>query len=132
MGETCYKRVSAEFKETMPVRILLGNIGADWRATLAELARAENDLEIVGQVGDALDILLRTQELKPDVVVLVQLPGGGEPGVCSHLMLEHPNVAVLLLPTSSGLQVMWRMVLRKENWHQASKEAICAALKAHV
>ncbi|MFZ0771776.1 MAG: hypothetical protein WCA49_16270 [Candidatus Sulfotelmatobacter sp.] len=84
------------------LRILLGKIGAEWRATLAELARPENDLEIVGRVDDALDILLQTEELKPDVVVLAQPPGGGEPGVCSHLMLEHPNVAVLLLPTSSG------------------------------
>jgi DNA-binding NarL/FixJ family response regulator len=114
----------------MPVRILLGKIGAEWRATLAELARPENDLEIVGRVEDAVEILLQTEELKPDVVVLVQPPGGGEPGICSHLMLEHPNLVVLLLPTSSGHQAMWRMVLRKESWNQASKGTIHAALKA--
>jgi DNA-binding NarL/FixJ family response regulator len=116
----------------MPVRILLGKIGAEWRSTLADLARQESDLEIVGQGDDALDILLQTQELKPDVVVLAQASGGGEPGVCSHLMLEHPNVVVLLLPSSSGLHVMWRMVLLKERWSEASKETIHAALKAQL
>jgi len=114
----------------MPVRILLGKVGAEWGSTLADLARPENDLEIVGRVNDVLDLLLQTGELKPDVVVLAQPPGGGEPGVCSHLMLEHPNVVVLLLPSTSGLHVMWRMVLRKESWSEASKETIHAALKA--
>jgi hypothetical protein len=111
------------------MRILLGEIGAEWKRILLELASHDNDLEIVGTAEHAMDVLLRVAELKANVVVLAQLPGGGEPGVCSHLMLECPNVAILLLPASCGYGVLWRMVLRKESWSEISKEGLLAALK---
>ncbi len=113
----------------MTVRILLGTIGAEWRRTLLELAQADSGLEIVGSAEEGIDLLLRAEQLKADVVVLAQLPGGGEPGICSHLMLEYPNVAVLLLPGNPEGEVLWRMVLRKESWKHPSKEALRAALK---
>jgi hypothetical protein len=113
----------------MAIRILLGEIGAEWKRILLELARQGSDMEIVGIAEDAVDLLLRVAELKVNVVVLAQLPGGGEPGVCSHLMLECPNVAILLLPMTYGCGVLWRMVLRKESWSEISGEGLLAALK---
>lgn len=113
----------------MTTRILLGAIGEGWKRTLLELVQADSDLEIVGTVEDAIDLLLQAEQLKADVVVLAQLPGGGEPGICSHLMLEYPNVAVLLLPDNAEGEVLWRMVLRKESWKDVSKEVLHAALK---
>src|SRR5215470_4117089 len=114
----------------MTIKILLGQIDAEWKRMLLELARQDSDLEIVGTAEHAMDVLLLAAELKANVVVLAQLPGGGEPGVCSHLMLECPNVAVLLLPASWGCGVLWRMVLHKEGWSEVSKEGLLAALKA--
>jgi hypothetical protein len=108
----------------MPLRILLGKISADWMAVIAELARVDQDLEIVGVLESPLDILLRTQELHPDVVVLSQLRGGGEPGICSHFLLEYPNVELLLLPVSPDANIVWRMVLRKQNCGEASSGAL--------
>src|SRR5215467_1628586 len=89
------KRVmqSRETKPGMVVRILLGAIATEWRRMLLDLARDDGDLEIVGTAEHAMDVLLQAEELKVNVVVLSQLPDGHEPGVCSHLMLEFPNVA---------------------------------------
>src|SRR5262245_37680570 len=106
----------------MTVKILLGQIDAEWKRILLELARQDSDLEIVGTAEHAMDVLLLVADLKADVVVLAQLPGGGEPGVCSHLMLECPNVSVLLLPASGGYGILRRMVLHKESWSEISKE----------
>src|SRR5262249_29709069 len=89
-----------------------------------------NDLQIVGTAEDAMDVLLQAEQLKVNVVVLAQLPDGQEPGVCSHLMLEFPNVAVLLLPAAPVGDILWRMVLHKESWRGISKEGLPAALKA--
>ena len=114
----------------MAVRILLGEIATEWRRMLVDLARDDSDLEIVGTAEHAMDVLLQAEELKVHVVVLAQLPGGHEPGVCSHLMLEFPNLAVLLLPASPASDILWRMVLRKESWRGISKEGLRAALKA--
>jgi len=114
----------------MTVRILLGKISAEWKHTLEELAQDDSELEIVGAAENSMDILLQAQDLRPDVVVLLQAPGGKEPGVCSHLILEYPNLAVLLLPGNRKGEVLQRMVLRKESWAEVSKEALRAALKA--
>lgn len=114
----------------MAVRILLGKIGKEWARTLLDLARMDRDLEIVGVLESPLELLLRANELRADVVVISQLQDGGEPGICSHLLLEHPNLAVVLLPSPSGPNLLWRMVLRKESWDGASRDALHAALKS--
>jgi len=116
----------------MPVKILLGKINAEWMAILADLVRSDTGLEIVGVLESPLDVLLRTKELGADVVVLSQLRDGGEPGICSHLLLEYPNVALLLLPASPGPNIVWRMVLRKQNLGDASPTTLHDALKAGV
>lgn len=113
----------------MPLRILLGKLSADWMAIIAELIRQDHALEIVGVLESPLDVLLRTQELRPDVVVLSQLRGGGEPGICSHFLLEYPNVELLLLPASPDGSAFWRMTLRKENCGEASGSALHQIIK---
>lgn len=114
----------------MTVRILLGTIGAEWQRTLLDLAQADSDLEIVGMAASAMDLLLQVEELKADVVVLSQLMGGEEPGICSHLLLEYPDVAVLLLPGNPRCNTLWRMLLRKESWRDAPKEILRTRLKS--
>jgi DNA-binding NarL/FixJ family response regulator len=114
----------------MTVRILLGKISAEWKRTLVELAQTDSDLEIVGTAENSIDILLQARELQADVVVLARPPGGKEPGLCSHLILEYPNLAVLILPGNRKCDVLRRMVLRKESWGEVSKEVLRAALKA--
>lgn len=113
----------------MPLKILLGKISADWMAIMADLIRSDAGLEIVGVLESPLDILLRAKELKADVVVLPQLRDGGEPGICSHFLLEYPNIAIVLLPASPGMSALWRMVLRKENRGEASSTALHDALR---
>jgi DNA-binding NarL/FixJ family response regulator len=114
----------------MTVRILLGKIGAEWQRTLLDLTQADNELEIVGMVASAMDLLLQVEELKADVVVLSQIPGGEEPGICSHITLEYPDVTVLLLPGNPRRDALWRMVLRKDGWRDASQEILRTALKS--
>jgi hypothetical protein len=114
----------------MSLRILLGKISADWMAIIAELVRFDNSLEIVGVLESPLDVLLRTKELNADLVVLSQLRDGDEPGICSHFLLEYPNVELLLLPASPGESVLRRMVLRKQNCGEASGTALHNAFKA--
>ena len=114
----------------MPLRILLGKLSADWMAIIGEIARLDDGLEIVGVLESPLDILLRTAELRPDMVLLPQLRGGGEPGICSHFLLEYPNVELLLLPGTPGANSVLRMVLRKENCGEASKHLLHGLMQA--
>jgi hypothetical protein len=104
-------------------------IDAEWKRLLMDVVESDSDLKVVGIAESAMDILLQAEDRKADVVVLAELPGGGEPGICSHLMLEYPNVAVVLLPCEPRYGVLRRMVLRKESWQEVSQEILLAALK---
>jgi len=115
----------------MSIKILVGEIGPEWEGILKGILRPDDELELASKVNNAVDLLVRVNEVRADVVVLRQLPGGREPGICSHLLLEYPNLAVVLLPDAKGLDIILRLVLREERWDTASKESLRAALDHH-
>jgi hypothetical protein len=110
-------------------RLLLGKVPAVWRDTLMELVDSDEGVDIVGEVDESVDLLLQVRVLRANGVVLCRLPDGDEPGICSHLLLEYPNLEILLLPTSSETGALCTMVLRKELLQDASKESIRIALR---
>jgi AmiR/NasT family two-component response regulator len=113
------------------LRVLLGEISSEWEQTIQRLAAADQGLKIVGQVNDPLRLLLEAKTLRADVVVVSQLPDGSEPGICSHLVLELPNVIVVLVPASPGNHGLIRMVLFRELL-PASDVALYSAIRGGV
>jgi hypothetical protein len=112
------------------LRVLLGEISSKWEQTIRRLATADPGLKIVGHVSDPLRLLLEAKTLGADVVVLSQLTDGSEPGICSHLLLELPNVIVVLVPTAAT-NVLIRMVLYRELL-PASDTALYSAIRGGV
>jgi len=111
------------------VRILLGSVSREWKRKIIEVVGSDHNLEIVGDVADPLDLLVQARERKTDVIVLSQLPDGGEPGICSHLLLEHPNMVLVLLPDPFGPDVLCRMVMQKEETFGVTMEHLHAVLR---
>lgn len=105
------------------VKILLGNISQEWKRILSQIVNEDEDLLVIRETPDPVEVLLKVKDLGPDAVILPQTPQGGEPGICSHLLLEYPNLLVVLIPVESGPNVLYRMILRKEVC-EASKEAL--------
>ena len=113
----------------MPVvRILLGNIGGNWKSMVEDIAKDNSDIQIVGHVENPVDVLLQARSENVDVVVLSQEIDGSEPGIASHFVLEYPNVAVVLVPANGGGNVLCRTALYRET-HTASKEALRKMLR---
>jgi DNA-binding NarL/FixJ family response regulator len=110
------------------VKILLGDIGTAWTRVVRELVGENDQLHIVGQAEEAIDILVQVKRADADVVVLSQVLYGGEPGICSHLLLEYPNLVVVLVPSDSGPNVVCRIVLHREV-REASREALRIMLR---
>ena len=82
----------------MPVRVALLDDHEVVRAGLRELIEAEDDLEVVGEMGTAAEALSRIPALRPDVAVLdVRLPDGDGVEVCREVRSRHPEVACLML-----------------------------------
>ena len=51
-------------------RVLIADTNDDFRRLMTEVLRNEEDLELVGCVGDGVDALALVAENKPDVIVL--------------------------------------------------------------
>ena len=82
----------------MSIRVLIVDDHAVVRAGLRLLLDAENDIETVGEAGDAREAVFEARSSKPDVV-LMDITLGGKSGidVTPELLHERPESKILML-----------------------------------
>jgi two-component system, NarL family, response regulator NreC len=82
----------------MSIRVLIVDDHAVVRAGLRLLLNAEDDIETVGEAGDAREAIFEARSTKPDVV-LMDVVLGGKSGieVTSELLHEDPEARILVL-----------------------------------
>jgi two-component system, NarL family, response regulator NreC len=79
-------------------RILIVDDHAVVRSGLRLLLSAQDDLEVVGEAGNARDAIFEARSTKPDVILLdVVMPGESGIDVLPRLKDEAPNAKVLVL-----------------------------------
>jgi two-component system, NarL family, response regulator NreC len=82
----------------MSVRVLIVDDHAVVRAGLKLLLDAEEDIEAVGEAGNARDAVFRMRSLKPDVVLMdVVMPGESGLEATAKILHESPETKVLVL-----------------------------------
>ncbi len=82
----------------MSVRVLIVDDHAVFRAGLKLLLDAEDDLEAVGEAGNARDAIFQARALKPDVILMdVVMPDESGLDVLPTLLHERPETKVLVL-----------------------------------
>jgi two-component system response regulator NreC len=80
------------------IRVILVDDHAVVRSGLRLLLDAEEDMEVVGEGGNAKDAIFRARALKPDVILLdVVMPGESGIDVLPKLLEESPESKVLVL-----------------------------------
>jgi two-component system response regulator NreC len=80
------------------IRVVLVDDHAVVRSGLRLLLEAEEDLEVVGEAGNAKDAIFRARAMKPDVILLdVVMPGESGIDVLPKLLAESPGTKVLVL-----------------------------------
>lgn len=109
------------------IRVLLANRPRMMREVLTEMIRRQEDMELVGEVLEPLDVLVAVREMRADAVVLA-LEDYEEPGLCSHLLTEYPNLTILGL-APDGKTAFVRSPRREIG--QPSEEAILQALRGN-
>jgi two-component system, NarL family, response regulator NreC len=83
----------------MTIRVVLVDDHAVVRAGLRLLLDAEDDLETVGEAGDAREAVFEVRSSKPDVVIMDVGLGGGKSGIdaAPDVLHEAPDAKVLML-----------------------------------
>jgi two-component system response regulator NreC len=80
------------------IKVVLVDDHAVVRSGLRLLLDAHEDIEVVGEAGNAKDAIFRARALKPDVMLLdVVMPGESGIEVLPQLLNESPDTKVLVL-----------------------------------
>jgi two-component system response regulator NreC len=80
------------------IQVVLVDDHAVVRSGLHLLLDAQEDIEVVGEAGNAKDAVFRARALKPDVILLdVVMPGESGIEVLPKLLKESPETKVLVL-----------------------------------
>jgi DNA-binding NarL/FixJ family response regulator len=84
----------------MTVRVLLVDDQALFREALAVLLSVADGVEVVGEAADGAEALVRSAELRPDVVLMdIRMPVLDGIAATRRLRVEQPDVQVLALTT---------------------------------
>ncbi len=76
------------------IRILLANRPPMMLEIMREIVQRHEDMEVVGEILDPIGLLVAVREREADAVILT-LNDYEEPGLCSHLVAEYPNLTIL-------------------------------------
>ncbi len=80
------------------IKVILAEDHHVVRTAFAALLTKENDMEVIGEVSNAGDLLEAVERLKPDVLLLdAHMPGGKVITVAQLLHHQHPQVRILVL-----------------------------------
>ena len=111
------------------IKVLLANRPRMHREMVAELVREQLDMEMKGEVLDPVELLLAVAETRADVVVLDLPQPDKEPGICSHLLAEYPDLLILALASDLDSGFLYQRALGKTQLPQVSQKEILAAIR---
>ena len=113
------------------IKILLANRPRMVREVVRELIEREEDMEVVGEVLDPLDLLLAVRETEADAVVMA-LKGSEEPGLCSHLLAEYPDLTIVGVASGGESAFIEQRTPQRQEIPEPSKANILDALRHAV
>jgi DNA-binding NarL/FixJ family response regulator len=94
------------------VRVFLLDDHEVVRRGLRDLLEAEDDLEVVGEAGTAVEALARIAACRPQVAVLdVRLPDGDGVEVCRQIRSDLPEVACLMLTSFADDEALFAAIM---------------------
>ena len=82
------------------------------RTGLRALLQSEDDLEVIGEAGTAVDGLRLIRDLEPDVAILdVRLPDGSGIEVCREIQSDMPQVRCLMLTSHMDEDALFSSIM---------------------
>ncbi len=80
------------------IRVLLADDHSLFREGLRIILDAQPDFEVVGEAGDGLEVIVKAQELEPDLIVMdVTMPGCDGVEATQQIMAQFPDMTIVML-----------------------------------
>ena len=97
-GATLVAEVPCAVSENATIRVLIVDDHAVVRSGLRKVLESEDDIEVVGEAGDAREAVFQTRTTKPDVILMdVVMPGRTGIEATPDVLHDAPNAKVLIL-----------------------------------
>jgi DNA-binding NarL/FixJ family response regulator len=98
--------------EARVIRVFLLDDHEVVRRGLRELLESEDDIEVVGEAGNAEEAINRIPPTRPDVAVLdVRLPDGNGVEVCREVRSTHPEIQCLILTSFADDEALFQSIM---------------------
>lgn len=110
------------------IRVLLANRPRMMREVVRKTIEHQEDMKVVGEVLDPLGLLMAVRKTGADVVILA-LKGSEEPGLCSHLLAEYPNLTILGLAPQGESAFIDQLRPHRQEISDPSEANILSALR---
>ena len=111
------------------IKVVLVNRSQLLHESLVNLIQCQTDIEVVGEVFDLVDLLLIVGKTQADVVVLALPDSDEDPGICSHLLIEYPQLLIFVLSPELENAFLYRQIIAKECVSEVSKGGILEAIR---
>jgi DNA-binding NarL/FixJ family response regulator len=93
--------------QVAPVRVLVVDDFAPWRHSLRSILQRHAELQVVGEVADGLEAVLKVRELKPDLILLdIGLPNLNGIEAAKRIGQLVPGTKILFLTLNSDADVV--------------------------
>ena len=111
------------------IRVLLATKSRELCEPLRSLIQSQMDMEIVGEAFSPVGLLLAVDQTKADVAIIEMLDSDQNPGICSHLLAEYPDLLILALTPERESAYLFCQKIIKEPLCEASDEDILLAIR---
>lgn len=118
------------------VKVLLANGPRMLRESLRGVIDRQPDIEVETCEPDALEMLAAVDRFAADVVIVtlprqeVDAAEAGEPGICSHLLYEYPNLLIVALSPDSAGGYTYRLVIAREAVDPLSETSLLQVIRS--
>lgn len=108
----------------VPIRLLVADDHAIFRAGLRALLDGQQDMEVVGEAGDGAEAIRRARELNPDVVLLdISMPGIDGLAALRQMQREGLQSRVLIVTMHAENEYLFQ-VLESGGYGYVLKQAV--------
>jgi two-component system NarL family response regulator len=120
--------------EPAPIRVLIADDHALFRQGLRAMLELDGDIEIVGEAGDGLEAVARTEEHVPDVVLLdVRMPRSSGIEACQAIRDRVPAAKIVMLTMSEEESDLFEAIRAGANGYvlkDVNSDQIAAGIRA--
>ena len=114
-----------------PIRVLVANGPRLMRELILTTFSDQPDIEIVGEVADAADIVEGAEKTNPDFIIIAQDTLAEGPNVCDRVLRQRPDIRVVAVaPHHNYLVYYWASPDIHFRRVEASEEALLGVLRS--